>query len=43
LRYDNPLAGLPEEQGYVVYGGEQSLQTSAGAYVSWRHLDHIPD
>jgi hypothetical protein len=43
LKYWRPLAGLPEDQGYVVYGGEQSLQTSAGAYVSWRHLERIPD
>jgi uncharacterized protein len=43
LKYWRPLAGLPEEQGYVVYGGDQSLQSSAGAYVSWRHLERIPD
>lgn len=43
LKYWRPLAGLPEEQGYVVYGGEQSLQTNAGAYVSWKHLERIPD
>ncbi len=43
LKYWRPLAGLPEEQGYVVYGGEQSLQTGSGAFVSWRHLDRIPD
>lgn len=43
LRYWRPLAGLSEEQGYVVYGGEQSLQTSSGTFVSWRHLDRIPN
>ena len=43
LKYWRPLAGLPEEQGYVVYGGEQSLHTSVGAYVSWRHLERVPD
>lgn len=43
LKSWRPLAGLPEEQGYVVYGGDQSLQTSAGAYISWRHLERIPD
>lgn len=37
------LAALPEDQGYVVYGGEQSLQTSAGTIISWRHLDRILD
>ena len=43
LKYWRPLASLPEDQGYVVYGGDQSLQTSAGAFVSWRDLDRIPD
>lgn len=42
LRYWLPLADLPEDRGYVVYGGEQSMQTSAGALVSWRHLERIP-
>ena len=43
LRYWRPLASLSDDQGYVVYGGDQSLQTSAGALVSWRQLDRIPD
>jgi len=43
LRYWRPLMSLPEDQSYVVYGGDQSLQTSAGALVSWRQLDRIPD
>ncbi len=43
LKYWQLLARLPDEQGYVVYGGEQSMQTSTGAYVSWRHLDRLPD
>jgi predicted AAA+ superfamily ATPase len=43
LKYWRQLANLPEEQGYVVYGGEQSLQTSAGAFVSWRQLSRIPE
>lgn len=42
LKYWRPLASLPEDQGYVVYGGEQSIQTGAGALVSWRHLERIP-
>jgi hypothetical protein len=41
LKYWHSLAGLPEEHGYVVYGGEQSMQTSAGRLVSWRELAHI--
>jgi predicted AAA+ superfamily ATPase len=43
LKYWRPLAVLPEDEGYVVYGGVQSMQTSAGAFISWRHLDRIPD
>jgi predicted AAA+ superfamily ATPase len=43
LKYWRALAGLPEDHGYVVYGGEQSMQTSAGAFISWRHLERIPD
>jgi hypothetical protein len=43
LKYWRTLAGLPEDKGYVVYGGEQSMQTSAGAFISWRNLDRIPD
>jgi predicted AAA+ superfamily ATPase len=43
LKYWRPLAALPEDQGYVVFGGEQSMQTSTGAFISWRHLDRIPD
>jgi hypothetical protein len=27
---------------YVVYGEDQSMQTSAGALVSWRRLECIP-
>jgi hypothetical protein len=43
LRYWRPLASLLDDQGVVVYGGDQSLQTSAGALMSWRQLDRIPD
>jgi hypothetical protein len=43
LKFWRALAGLPEDHGYVVYGGEQSMQTSAGSYVSWRRLERIPD
>ena len=41
LRNWQKLASLPNEQGYVVYGGEQSIQTSAGKLVSWRDLKQI--
>ncbi len=42
LKYWRALAALPDAQGYVVYGGEQSMQTGAGALISWRHLERIP-
>ena len=41
LKYWRQLANMPEDAGYVVYGGEQSMQTNAGAFISWRHLDRI--
>ena len=37
------LADWPESKVYVVYGGEQSMQTSAGTIISWRDLDRITD
>jgi len=37
------LASVPKNQGYVVYRGEQSMQTGSGSFISWRELDHIPD
>lgn len=43
LKYWRFLADLPEDQGYVVYGGDQPMQTSAGALISWRNLNRIPD
>lgn len=41
LGYWRQLTGRAEKQGYVVYGGDQSMQTSAGAFISWRHLERI--
>ncbi len=43
LKYWRSLASLPEDQGYVVYGGDQSIQTSSGALISWQDLDRISD
>ena len=43
LKYWRSLASLPEDQGYVVYGGEQSMHTSGGELISWRNLASIPD
>ena len=34
---------LPQGQSYVVYGGDESMQTSVGTFVSWRQLERIPD
>lgn len=42
LKYWRRLASLSEDQGYVVYGGDQSVQTGAGVLISWRHLERIP-
>lgn len=43
LNYWRSLANFPENQEYVVYGGEQSMQTSAGTLISWKNLDRIPE
>ena len=41
LKYWRNLAKMPDDYGYVVYGGEKSLQTSIGSFISWKHLDRI--
>jgi len=41
LKYWQSLASLLQDQGCVVYGGEQSMQTGNGALISWRNLDRI--
>jgi uncharacterized protein len=41
LRYWNNLIGSSENFQYVVYGGDQSLQTQAGKLISWNNLDTI--
>jgi uncharacterized protein len=43
LSYWRSLADLPENLEYVVYGGDQSMQTSAGTLISWRNLDRISE
>ena len=43
LNYWRSLAALPENQEFVVYGGDQSMQTGAGTLISWKNLDRIPD
>ena len=42
LQYWRSLAASLENQEYVVYGGDQSMQTSAGSFISWRDLEQIP-
>jgi len=42
LKYWRRLASLPDDQGYAVYGGDQSIPTNAGSFISWRHLERIP-
>jgi uncharacterized protein len=42
LKYWRQLASLSKNQGYVVYGGEQSMKTESGALISWRKLEDIP-
>ena len=43
FNYWRSLAALPENQEFVVYGGDQSMQTGAGTLISWKNLDRIPD
>jgi len=43
LNYWRSLAAIPENQEFVVYGGEQSIQISAGTLISWKDLGRIPD
>ena len=38
-----PSLPCPNTLGYVVYGGDQSMHTDAGALISRCHLDRIPD
>jgi len=42
LNYWRSLLNAPQAPAYVVYGGDRSLQTGAGALVSWRELASIP-
>ena len=43
LRYWLELAGLPENSGLVIYGGDQSLTTRWGKLLSWRALERIEE
>jgi predicted AAA+ superfamily ATPase len=41
LSYWNALSGTPPERSFVVYGGDQSQQRSAGNIVGYAHLDPV--
>lgn len=41
LKYWRELAQMPEDWGYVVYGGIKTLKTGIGSFVSWQDLDSI--
>ena len=43
LRYWLNLAGLPEDHGVVIYGGDQSLTTRWGRLLSWRALEKFEE
>lgn len=43
LQFWRQLTAASENQGYVVYGGEPSMQTGLGSLISWRQLERIPD
>jgi hypothetical protein len=43
LIYWRSMTALPESQEFVVYGGDQSMQTGAGTLISWKNLDRIPE
>ena len=42
FKYWRQLTGMSEEQGYVVYGGGQSMHTSTDSLISWQQLERIP-
>lgn len=41
LKYWYQQSGKEGENGYVVYGGEQSMKTTFGSFISWRELESI--
>ena len=36
------LAGVPADDRYVIYGGEEVQKRSLGNVLSWRKLEHLP-
>jgi len=41
LKYWRKLDSMAKDKGYVVYGGDQSMQTSLGELISWKEMDRI--
>lgn len=41
LHYWQQLTGAPGVEGCVVYGGEQTLQTSSGTLIGWRQSGEV--
>ena len=41
LKYWQKLSGTPESKDYVVYGGNQTIETGTGKLVSWKELEKI--
>lgn len=35
------LTGLAQDEGYVVYGGQDSIRTGIGSFISWKKLNEI--
>lgn len=38
LRYWQKLSAGSESEGIVIYGGEENMKTSDGAYIGWRNI-----
>lgn len=41
FKFWRSLTGETQKTGVVIYGGDQSMQTSAGKLLSWRELDKL--
>lgn len=42
LTWWNKLTGNPEENSWVVYGGNKSIDTKDGKLISWKDLNRVP-
>jgi hypothetical protein len=41
LQYWNKLTGDSADKNLVIYGGDENVKTSLGAFVSWKNLETI--